>query len=120
MRGEMGSDSNAKAVIAERNRKKTDAKKRNQQVRALRLRAFRPDPSRVRDARVHPQVITGVTRQQTRAGSRGATANTNRSRAGGSGLETDQCEGLRALPLARPRLSAAATLLHILRRTVIR
>jgi hypothetical protein len=55
VRGEMGSDSNAKAVIAERNRKKTDAKKRNQQVRALRLRAFRPDPSRVRDARVHPQ-----------------------------------------------------------------
>ena len=33
-RGGMGSDSNAKAIIAEKNRKKNESKKRNESVRA--------------------------------------------------------------------------------------
>jgi hypothetical protein len=36
-RGNMGSESNAKAVLAEKARKKSDAKKRNQQVRHCRI-----------------------------------------------------------------------------------
>jgi hypothetical protein len=61
---EMGSDSNAKAVIAERNRKKTDAKKRNQQVRALRLRALRPGPEPGVGRASASTVSTCVTRQR--------------------------------------------------------